>query len=167
MKTTSHRYFMILPRTITDSRVTITLSLILLLSFFCYILLWLFGKSGDYLLQLSLFNELLNHFSYSGKPLSTYSSDQILGAAGRVLVSTHALILSSFSILLFFQFRKQDLNNQKGKILPVLSLIVLNGVFIRLALAYTFFGNYDMSSYEIVAEIAAHALTQAPMEGNR
>jgi len=84
---------------------------------------------------------------HKGHPLSYYPSEKILNGVQSQLLGMFPLLISFVSILLFFKY------NEEEKIIWAIILIILNGTIIRLFLAYMFFGNYDMSSYEIVADI--------------
>jgi hypothetical protein len=66
-----------------------------------------------------------------------------------VLVGDFTLI----SLFLILFYRPKNLSEKQ--FLAGLFLVVLSGTFIRLLLAYSYYGNYDMYSYEIVREIVA------------
>lgn len=66
-----------------------------------------------------------------------------------ILVGDFTLI----SLFLILFYRPKNLSEKQ--FLAGLFLVVLSGTFIRLLLAYSYYGNYDMYSYEIVREIVA------------
>ena len=70
------------------------------------------------------------------------------------LVGPIVIFSSIVSILLLFTYdRRYGEIESEEKLFRILCLIILNGTIIRLFLAYTRYGNYDMQSFEIVAGI--------------
>ena len=63
------------------------------------------------------------------------------------------LFLFFISMLLFFIYSNNGEVESKTALVSAVSLIILNGTIIRLFLAYTCYGNFDMHSFEIVANI--------------
>lgn len=89
---------------------------------------------------------------YQGHSLSYYSVEKILEWTKNMSLELVSLWISFVSILLFFKYREEKIKSEKS-IIWSFTLIIFIGTIIRLLLAYMCFGNYDMKSYEIVADI--------------
>jgi hypothetical protein len=66
------------------------------------------------------------------------------------------IIVGDFTLIALFLilfYRPKNLSEKQY--LAGLFLVVLSGTFIRFLLAYSYYGNYDMESYEIVRRIVA------------
>lgn len=75
--------------------------------------------------------------------------------AGFVFVGLTALFVSLVSLVLFIinATNKREPPVSKRTLVLILLLTALNGTIIRLAMASASYGNYDIQSYEIVADI--------------
>jgi hypothetical protein len=113
--------------------------------------------------------KLINHYSkqigfFSALKVGPYedleSSEQeklSFVFAGLIFAGSSALFVSFISLVLFVinGVREPQQAISKRAFVLILLLIILNGTIIRLILASVVFGNYDVQSYQIVADIAA------------
>ena len=70
--------------------------------------------------------------------------------SGIIDIIVGAFTLISLYLILFYRP-----NLPEKQFLAGMFLVVLSGTLIRLLLAYSYYGNYDMYSYDIVREIVA------------
>lgn len=74
--------------------------------------------------------------------------------AGMIFAGAFGLIGSLFSLVLFaLNSGKEETMISRRVLFLILLLIIINGTIIRLVLASACYGNYDMQSYEMVADI--------------
>jgi hypothetical protein len=66
------------------------------------------------------------------------------------------LLATLIGSLIFAFHSVQDERNSRNALIRAMILVVVSGTAIRLYLAYNFYGNYDMQSYEIIAGIVSH-----------
>ncbi len=90
---------------------------------------------------------IFNIVKYQGHSLPHYP------VAGMMLLNGSSLLVSFVSILLFLKYREEKIKTGITVIWAII-LIIFIGTIIRLLLAYMCYGNYDMESWEIVADIA-------------
>ncbi len=95
---------------------------------------------------------IFNIVKYQGHPLPYYPIEKIMEWAKMMLVNGSSLLISFVSILLFLKYREEKIKPENS-ILWSITLIFFIGTIIRLLLACMCYGNTDMQSYEIVADI--------------
>lgn len=120
-----------------------------------------------YIIALSRMKPLLTDI-YNGKRLSylysylsyypreLISLNSFVTEAMQLLVGIMSLYMALVSLTLFFFYgiKNEDKDILIKDKITALGLLILNGIIIRLCLAYFCYGNYDMSSYELVTAMA-------------
>jgi len=92
----------------------------------------------------------------SPQPLQKMTSNDYVSCAKRFFTGLVILALATVSLFLFFRTWDQPrcADQEHPYRLAAIALIVLNGTLIRLMLAFMLYGNFDMESWEISADIA-------------
>ncbi len=96
-------------------------------------------------------NYLVNVIMVKAQPSPSFEGFAFV--AKRLFFGLVTLLVCVGCFFLFFRYKEDDTSSGAYRI-TALSLIIVTGTMVRLMLAYLFFGNYDMESWLLDANIA-------------
>ena len=104
---------------------------------------WAVNKPTDRIIELAVGREAKSDLSVHAAAV------KLMNRAG---ITALGILVSLAACLLIILHRKKDGESSNGVL--TLILLVANGTLIRLLLAYVCYGNYDMKTWELIADIA-------------